>query len=159
MAAQRYIKLGTGQKDADGFRKALKTAKCGIGDWANDIIGKPAFTVATEEIEVDLVIVTVEELGFKDGAKRSDIYKRAIELGLQLCPNEVGPQLRLQYMDQPKGQWLLIGMEPITDSDGNLRVFGVERNDVGKLWLYANYGSPVYVWDGSHRWVFLRPRK
>ena len=151
----KKIKLGTGLKDADDFRKALKKADCNIGDWGNDILGKPAFTVSPEEMEVELVVVSVAELGFKEGATRADIYKRAQELGLDLCPNEVGPQLRLQYKDQPKGEWLLIGMEPITVSDGYLFVFRVERNDDGERWLLG-FGRPGDFWYADYRWVFLR---
>ena len=99
----KTIKLGTGLKTADDFRKALKKADCNISDWANDIIGKSAFSVSPEEVDAELVVVSVAELGFKNGATCADIYKRAEELGLALCPNEVGPQLRLQYKDQPNG--------------------------------------------------------
>lgn len=152
----KMLKLGTGIKDAEGFRTALTQDGHGIGDWANDILGKPAFTASETETEVDLVLVTVAELGFKDGAKRSDIYTRAQELGLQLCPAEVGPQLRLQYKDQPNGEWILVGMEPITDSDGGLGVFGVERYDVGKQWLFSSGGSPDIYWFADFRWVFIR---
>lgn len=151
----RTLKLGTGLKTADDFRKALK--KIGsIGDWADDILGKPAFMASDTESEVELVVRSVEELGFKDGATREQIYNRAKEIGLDLCPAEVGPQLRLQYKDQPKGEWLLIAMEPITDSHGGLRVFRVERHGDGKQWLYGYDGDPVNFWLGRNRWVFLR---
>jgi len=87
----KTIKLGTGLKTADDFREALKDGGFRIGDWANDILGKPAFKAAVEETEIDLVVVSVAELGFKKGATREDIYKRAQELGLEVCPSEVGP--------------------------------------------------------------------
>lgn len=151
----KTIQLGTGLQTADDFRKAVKLAGMKIGDWANDILGKPAFTATTSETEVELVVASVAELGFKDGATRKDIYVRAQELGLDLCPPEVGPQLRLQYTDQPKGEWLVIAMEPITDSDGNLSLFFVERDDDVR-WLYALSGSPDHFWHGSSRFVFLR---
>ena len=154
----KTIKLGTGFRTADDFRKALKGNGFNIGDWANDILGKPAFMVATEETEVDLVKVTVAELGFKKGARRDQIYERAKELGLELCSPEVGPQLRLQYRGQPNGEWVLIGMEPIADSDGHLSVFGVERDDSG-LWLDGRWGGPDCVWDPDGRLVFCLPRK
>jgi hypothetical protein len=156
----RTVELGTGLKTAADFRGALNKANCGIGDWGNDILGKPAFTVASEESEVDLVMVTVAELGFGDGAKRSDIYARAIELGLEPCSNEVGPQLCLQCKDQPeKDQWLLIGMEPIVDSDGSFVVFLIGRLGDSGLWLGAGDGDAGDFWFGSRRFIFLRPRK
>jgi hypothetical protein len=108
----KTIKLGCGPKTADDFRKAVKSAGMKIGDWANDILGKPAFTATTSETEVELVVASVAELGFKDGATRKDIYVRAQEFGLDLCPPEVGPQLRLQYTDQSKGEGLSLRWSP-----------------------------------------------
>jgi len=153
----KTINLGTG-KNADDFRKVLKDRGFNIGNWADDILGKPAFTAATEATEIDLVKVTVAELGFKEGARRDQIYERAKELGLELCPSEVGPQLRLQYQDQPNNEWLLIGMKPIADSDGDLGVFCVRRGD-SELWLGSGWSHPGGVWDPGSRWVFRLPRK
>lgn len=149
------VNLGTGPRTVDDFRKALKDGGFRISDWASDILGKPAFTVAAEKTEVDLVRVTVAELGFKNGAKRSDIYERAKDFGLELCPAEVGPQLRLQYKDQPVGEWLFIGMEPITGSGGDLGVFLVGHGGDG-LWLRSRDGHPDSFWDGHYRSVFAR---
>ena len=153
----KTITLGT-HKDADAIRQALKANGCRISNYGNDILGKPAFSVAHAETELDLVTVSVAQLGFKKGATRKDIYARALQLGLELCPAEVGPQLRLQHKDQPRGEWLLIGMEPITDSGGDLDVFGVFHGDDG-LWLDTFYGSPDYFWRSFGRWVFVLPRK
>lgn len=158
----KTLKLRTGI-DADGYRKAIKGKKVGnkkmdIGNYANDILGKPAFAVVTEETQLDLVVVSVKELTGKDQAPLKEIFARAKEKGLQICPNQVGPELRLQYEDQPSGEWLVIGMEPITGSDGVLSLFRVER-DVSVLWLYTIYDHPDDVWDGSYRFVFVLPRK
>lgn len=151
----RTIKLGTGLKAADDFSRALGENGCKVSDWSKDILGKSEFTVASEETEVDLVVVSVGELGFKEGATRKDIYERAQELGLALCPSEVGPQLRLQYKDQPQGEWLLVAIDPIADSDGRPFVFHVEHDDKG-LWLRSYCGLPGRIWAAGSRWVFLR---
>lgn len=152
----RTIRLGDGKTVAD-FRNDLRRGNLRLGTWASDIIEKPAFTTATEEteVDVDLVRVTVAELGFKKDARRHQIYERAKELGLELCPAEVGPQLRLQYQDQPNREQILIGMEPFIVLDGSPRAFGVERLD-SELWLSAYYGSPGRVWDADSQWVFVR---
>ena len=151
----KTIKLGTSLKTADDFRRALKQAGCKLGNkWGNDVIDQCAFTASETETDADLVVISVAELGFKNGATRTDIYTRAQELGLSLCPAEVGPQLRLQYTNQPKGEWLLVAMEPIADSVGNLDVFSVEHDDNGLL-LYG-YGLAYRFWSGNRRWVFLR---
>lgn len=153
----RTIKLGN-HKDADAFRKALEKAGCKISDWANDIMGKPAFTVVAKETEIDLMVASVAELGFKTGVKRDQIYRRAKGFGLEICPSEVGPQLRLQYKDQPNEEMLFIGMEPIVDSGGYPSMFRVERGG-SDLWLGGNWGSPDFLWCPGHRWVFVCPRK
>ena len=154
----KTIKLGTGLKTADDFRNALKAGSYIIGDLANDILGKPSFKAATKETEVDLVKVIVAELGFEQGARRDQIYERAKDLGLELCPPEVGPQLRLQYRDQPNNEWILVGMESILDSGGDLRVFDVGRDGSG-LWLSGDWGSSDGFWGAGCQWVFVRPRK
>ncbi|MDO8429894.1 MAG: hypothetical protein Q7S73_00830 [bacterium] len=151
----KSIKLGTGLKTADDFRRALKAGGYQIGRWANDILGQPVFKAAQKETEVELVKVSVVELGFRNGATWQEIYQRAKELGLELCPNEVGPQLRLQYKDQPNGEWLLIAMEPITDSVGCLRVFVVEHGAYGR-WLLSYYAYPEGVWHSYGQWLFVR---
>jgi hypothetical protein len=151
----KTIKLGT-LKNVEEIRQALKASGNSIGDWANDILGKPAFKVSETEQDVELVNVSVLELGFKQGACYADICKRALELGLDLCPAEVGPQLRLQWKDQPKGTCVVVAMEAITDSDGGLRVFHVERYDDGGQYLSAYRGYADDVWDGDVRFLFLR---
>src|SRR3989339_1171656 len=143
----KTINLGTGLKTADDFRKSLRDSGNKVSSEANGILGNYAFTftVAVKKIKIDLAIKSVGELGFKDGATRQKIYGRANELGLDLCPAEVGPQLRLQYKDQPEEEHLIVAMNPIADSGGALELFSVERNDSG-LWLDSYYDDPGYIW-------------
>ena len=152
-AIWKTIKLGVKGLQTDDFQKALEEAGCEVSDWASDILGKPTFTVSETEMDVDLVVVSNVELGFRGGAKFKDIYACAKELGLELCPAEVGPGLRLQYKDQPKGEGFIVAMEPIIDSYGRPLVFRVEHNDEGLL-LHGHYGRPDYSWDGDDRFVF-----
>ena len=146
------IKLGTHESVA-ALRNALQARGIRVGKWGNDILDQ--VTVSPTETQVDLVVVTPADLYFKDGATRIGIYERAVALGLDLCPSEVGPQLRLQYVDQPQDEWLCIAMEPILDSDGYRGVFrlGHER---GELWLDGNFGNPHNFWHSFYSWVFLR---
>lgn len=151
----KTLKLGTGLKTADDFRKALKANGFNISDWANDLLGKPAFTAAAAETEVKLVKATVKELTGKDQAPYWEICQRAEERGWKKCPAEVGPQLRLQYPDQQYGEWLIIAMEPISASVGDLELFCVEHDDGGR-WLYSFYGNADGVWSGGGQFVFCK---
>lgn len=151
----RTIRLGTGLQSQDDFQRALLFKNCRITSWTKDIMGKAEFTVASGETEIDLVAASVAELGFMDGAQCQEIYERAREFGLEPCPPEVGPQLRLQYKDQPEGEWLLIAMEPIIGTDGRLLVFSVGHDEYGPC-LTSGDGRPEAYWREFNRWVFLR---
>lgn len=151
----RTVKLGT-HGTVEELKNAITSAGHNISDWSKDILGKPAFTLAGEESELELVKVTARELGFSKGATRKDIYNRAIEQGLMICPAEVGPQLRLQYADQPIGEWVIIAMEPIIDSGGDPGMFSVRRDGDGESWLNTYCGNPGSVWGADSVFVFGR---
>ena len=150
----KTIRLGT-HKDATALHEAIDAKKNRISDWGKDILKR--IKVSPTEQEIDLVHPTVADLGLPKGGTRKQIYAKAKELGLALCPAEVGPQLRLQYQDQPSGEWILIGMEPITDSNGNPNVFDVEHSGVGR-WLRAGDGHADHFWNPEDRWVFARSK-
>lgn len=42
-----------------------------------------------------------------------------------------------------------------TDSNGNLNLFNVERNE-DDLWLNSNYGNPDNFYNSNNRFVFRR---
>jgi hypothetical protein len=92
----KRITLGT-YKGVHTVRQALEAAQVRIGDSANEILGRPAFFFSRTRTDVDLIVVSVADLGFAGTASLSDIHRRANELGLELCPAEVAPLLRLQY--------------------------------------------------------------
>ena len=153
----KSVKLGTGLGDINTFSMALKFGKLRISDWARDMFTQPDFATAVEEVEVDLVNIAVEDLGLAKGAVYKDICIRALEQGLQLCPPEVGPQLRLQYVHQPSEEWLRVAMKAIADSGGDLRIFAVGHGR-GELWLDSVDGRPVSFYEPQHRFVFARRR-
>lgn len=154
----RRIALGTGLEDAVDFRHALKVNGHKVASWAKAALDESAFTAATEQVVVELVSVSVLGLGFQHGTPYERICDRGRELGLELCPAEVGPQLRLQYKDQPKGEWLRIAMKAIAIPGGSLTIFSV-RNQDGEGWLGSEIGSHLYQYDPATNFVFTCPRR
>ena len=146
-----------GNISRDKFTPTLKERGMNFRNWSADMMKQDAFVVAQKEEQIDLVNVSVAELGFDRATRYDAICQRAKERGLDLCPPEVGPQLRLQYLDQPHGEWIRVAMEAIRDSDGDLNVFGVEHGGDG-LWLIGGCGGPVDLWGPDDRFVF-RARK
>ncbi len=148
----RTVELG-GQRNADTMKTAIESAGMYVSGWAEDILNKVPFSQKKQTL--DLVVVTVAELGFPDYAKTKQIFDAAQKQGLSLCPAEVGPQLRLQYKDQPRREWNFIAMQPIVDSDGDPPLFILFRARDASLWLDARFGHVNYPWYGHYRFVFV----
>jgi hypothetical protein len=148
----KTIEIGT-HKDVKSLRKALEGSGARISDWAGDILAKTKLSKSKQSL--DLVVLSVKELGFPQGAQLKDIYEAANNQDLDKCPAEVGPQLRLQYPYQPIDEWLTIAMEPIKVSGGDLGLFRVKLGDGGR-WLRAYDGDPGLHWDAGYRFVFVR---
>lgn len=153
--AWKHINIGTHTRVeeliedilAEGFR---------IGDWARDILTDSAFSLAKRETTLTLVRVAVSELDFKKGAYRKDIYERAHSFGLKLCPLETGPQLHLQYKDQPRLESLQIGMEPQTDATGHESEFRVVHGGDNFLWLVGDHKHPEDFWKADEYFIFMK---
>ena len=154
----KTITLGT---FADSFtlRNALDTKGCNIGGLAEEILARPAFVVSSTKTDVKLVAVSAAELGFKtDTATLTAIYARARQLGFELAAAEVGPQLRLQYFDQPMGEFLIIGMEPIKTWGGEPIILNVANGGAGLL-LIGQDGRADAEISVISRFIFVLPNK
>jgi hypothetical protein len=153
----KTITLGT-HDSASSLREALNAAGCRIGQLAGEALARPAFTVSPSKVDVDLVILSVGQLGFDaEGASYGEIHARAAQLGLELCPPEVGPQLRLQYVDQPLGEFLHIAMAPVLTDSGDVVGLSVGNGGAGLL-LVGFDARPNLAVSPPLRFVFLRPR-
>lgn len=153
----KTITLGT-HSDLNAIKAAFNPTDSKVRDYVNDILGKPEFTLADEPTEVDLVVRSVRDLGFKHTVTFLQVCAKAIELGLELCPAEVGLELRMQYSDQPLGEWLYIAMDTIVDSYGYSRIFMLD-NDENTLWLdWNNVGSDSPC-QPYHQFAFVLPRE
>ncbi|MDA9488352.1 hypothetical protein [Bradyrhizobium sp. CCBAU 11361] len=135
---------------------ALDAVGCGIGNSAGEILARPTFILRGAKTNVELFAVSAAELGFKtDTASLADIYARAEQLGFGLAAAEVGPQLRLQYFDQPIGEFLIIGMEPIRTWKGAPVILNVANGGAGLI-LIGQDGSADARISVSSRFVFVR---
>jgi hypothetical protein len=137
------------------LRNALDAAGCGIGDSAEEILARPAFTLSATKTDVKLIAVSAAELGFQtDTASLADIYARAQQLDFGLAAAEVAPQLRLQYFDQPIGEFL-IGMEPIKTWKGEPVILTVANGGAG-LVLIGQDGRADAEIPVASRFLFVR---
>lgn len=149
------IRLGE-RKNSDEYLEALEKSGFRTNDEAAQIL--PKVTIAEPGTESTLIVVKVIDLGFTEAVPLDELYAKAQLMGLRLCPSEVGPALRLAYEDQPDNEWLRIAMDPLTDSSGNLKVFGVCG---GPSWrtLGSFSGNPDVCRNPADTWVFALPGK
>jgi len=138
-----------------GVRKSIKAYHKAL---IEDNFLPNAVRVSPRQIQLDLVALSVTELGFKKDARLDRVYAKAKKLGLDLCPAEVGPALRLAYPRQPIGDWLRIAMEPIPDWDGAFKVFEVAHDGNGRR-LRSDHATPSTIWTLDVRCIFVLPRK
>ena len=149
--------LEIGGKTTKELEQELRENKINISSYAQDMLQSKDFTTLNNPEQIELVRLKVRDLGFESGATTDEIYRRAEELGLELCPAEVGPDLRLKYTEQPLNEWFLVAMKQISDRDGGLRVFDLGRG-VDGLWLGGDWARPGGGWDPEGGFVFrLRP--
>ena len=120
------------------------------------ILGRPAFSYVTSKTEMQLVLVSASELGVDTKSNLSDVYILAKGLGLTLCPGEVGPQLRLDYRDQPIGEVLDIAMEPVATYSGDLAILSLINFGQG-LALIGGDGRSDIIVSRTRRFVFALP--
>ena len=166
-AADFTITLGTHRSGAD-LLDTLIEKKCTVSVWSRQALENPDFPVAAEEIAIDIVVVSMLEMGFAENelATLETIYDRAKQMGLETCPVEAAVQLRLQFLDQPHWvpHWIaeerlgefFVASEPFVLTHDDLpKIFSVQRDDrhprletdIG-LWLISNV--TVDIKDEAH---------
>jgi hypothetical protein len=152
----RTITLGT-YSGVDAYRSALDSAGIKIGNAADEILGRPAFLYATMKKDVELVLLSAADLGVRTESSLADVYKRARQVGLELCPAEVGPQLRLDYRNQPVGEALHIAMQPIATYNGEPTILALANFAPSGLLLIGSDGRSEFMVPSTFRFVFALP--
>src|SRR5690554_1257522 len=66
-----------------------------MNEYAKRLLSHDRFTSSDTKYSLQIVEITIKDLGFSNGATLPQIFKRASELGLALCPLELGAHLRL----------------------------------------------------------------
>ena len=143
-----------GGKTMEQLLDAMNTNGFTVSDWAKDIMSKEAFTTLPEVQTINLARAKVRDLGFKKKPTTAELWARIRELGHDLCPAEVGPHLRLQFGDQPKGDYFWVAMEQISASGGCPCVFCVYHGDDVR-WLHAGWTDPDDRWGLDFGVAFL----
>jgi len=115
---------------------------------------------------VKTVELKIRNLGFPKGATLSELYRKANQVGLKLCPLELGSYLRLKFLDQPEGFvgkpiWkdrspygtVKVASEVLYEDDDFPKGFYLRKID-GVLWLRGYISYDLHVLDPDDHIVF-----
>ena len=153
--------METTQLSIGGISKAellrlLKDQDISINPLGNKLLQSNRFTIKNQPQTMTLAFMTLKELGFiETGPTLPEIISQVKAMGLDLCPPETGPFLRLAYSKDKNSQ----GMEKqFRTPDGAVTVLSVPlskdhdfpkgfylRKVDGTYWLRG------YTCDDQHR--------
>lgn len=137
-----------------------------VNDLGERLLASDKFTTSKAKHLLQTVELTIGNLGFSNGATTPEIFKRATELGLGLCPCELGPYLRLVYLDQPEGSLgnsvrsnqapsgsITIASAPLIEDHSFPKGFYLRRIE-GVLWLRGYVADDRHVWSSTDHFIF-----
>ena len=150
------VKIGT-LGDYKTARARLERASIRIGHIAERMLYEMAY--ADHRAELDLVKVGLSYLIESAFTDVDEIYVKAGQYGLSLCPHEVAPQLWLQCPNQiPQDEGVLIAMHPIWCSESCCHEVFRLASQSGLQWLISRYGAAGDHWPSKASCIFVRER-
>lgn len=138
----------------------LKDNKIEINEYGLQIINHKGFIINPTKEKLQTVEISLADLGFLNGATTQEVYQRAQQFGLNLCPSELAVHMRLQYIDFSQqidpivGHWQNIAMKELSDDLDFPRGFYLRRREDG-FWIRGYRSSPEHLWSSSDRFVFM----
>lgn len=138
------------------YREALRSAGMDITDWGNDLLSR---TPCAQEEEVRLLAkIPVGFLGFQVGAVYHAICQRALKLGLELCPAEVGLVVRLHYPDPYHPEGLYVAMEGLPCGNDISGIFRLEKGRCLGPKLTGSRGEGNIFYRADSYFIFMLPQ-
>jgi hypothetical protein len=146
--------------------EALKANHIQLNASAIALFEHPDFVTSTHQSQLEVVQVSVADLGFVNRATTRDIYAKAYTHGLALCPIEFAAYYRLGYLEQPEGSIgfaatqhcappgsVTIASQAISADDTVPKGFYL-RCIEGSLWLRGYSCDAAHVWSPQDVFAF-----
>jgi len=138
---KRMDDLIIGGLSAEKIKAELSKRNISVDDQSMQMLNSPNFITLPKPTDIQTIRLNVTELGFSEDPTTDQVYNKALELGLQLCPGEAGPRRRLTEIDET-GKWckqppsfLNIAMSQIDDRYGEPHIFSlVHIPELGASW-------------------------
>ena len=160
------ITLVTEHIPSERMQEVLAQHGIQLNAYAHTFMAHPGFCSDAEPLAMRLQILSVEELGFADGAAFPEILEEAQKRRLYPCPPVTGVYLRLQMAvqqvscnsvltgthDAPEGAITVVSH--LLENDFNFPRGLYLRNVDGTLWLRGYTCDDTYKWKPSDLLAF-----
>jgi len=148
----------------------LRDAQVQLNQAAIALFADDRFETTPTSSLIEVVHISVGQLGLSDGATFTRVVERAAGTDLSPCALEIGPHLRLQLTDQPEefignapskncappGS-ITVASVPLSDDDEAPKGFYLRRIG-GVLWLRGYRSWPGHLWSPADVFAFARSR-
>jgi len=139
-----------------------------LNEAGHTLFASRSFTTSEASSTVRTVEISVMDLGFPLGANINQVFGAAAAMGLALCPVELGPHLRIQYLDQPEGATgfpasrhrappgsVTVASEPLS-ADPEFPMGFYLRMIQGTPWLRGYRSDAEHIWSPKDHFVFVQ---
>lgn len=149
-----FKEITIGGLSKEKLLQQLSEADIQFNKYAEILFDHSQFSPASETEKVELVKVTLTDLGLADTCSFEEFSDRASALGLKLCPLYLAAFLRLEYLDQPDGPYLTVAsFKP--QGDGNFPNGFYLRKFENALWLRGYQADGFSGWPESNEFIFM----
>lgn len=166
LGVTRLIRIGGASKPE--LLSRLQQAGIRLNEAAQALFADDRFTTSIVSSIVEIAELSVDVLGFRNGATIAQIVERAEAVGLSPCPLELGPHFRLRYTDQPEGHLgqapsrhrappvsVTVASAPLGEDEDTPKGFYLRRIE-GVLWLRGYRSWAGHIWSAQDVFVFSR---
>ncbi len=144
--------LEIGGKSVRQFENEFEHAGIQLTKDGLKILHSPDLITSPKPQQLQILRLQTQDLDFTGKPTYGQLYQRAIDIGLELCPPEVALHKRLKDIDQPLGEWYSIAMKQIAAS-----VFRLTRHE-GGTYLDAHNADPDRTCNPWDEFYFALPK-
>lgn len=157
MSAQPAPDLTIGGLTKSELLSELGKHSISLNDYARVLFTDPAWGTSADAQKIQVAVVTLPEIGLPHGGTFAEILDHASGLGLEPCPLEVAPHLRLAYLDQPPEPYLTVASLELRPGPETPNGFYLRHLPDG-LWLRGYESGPENVYRPDFTgFAFLQP--
>lgn len=146
--------------------KYLDDREIKYNDYFKQYLNHDKYKSVTEDKDIEVVILKIEELGLTRPSSFNQIKKAAIKKGYKFCDANLGFYLRLCLKDQRMSSDSILSQGKNPDSAINIFIDKFEeewtfprntylRNVDGQLWLRASRFDDLYEFEISSEFAFM----